>query len=103
MEGDGIMQNEWIVIGEYCEKCRIEPSFIDRLWENGLIDIAQEDGQRYLPFSALPDVERFSRMYYDLSINMEGIDAINHLQKRMEVMQREIQQLRSKLRLYGDF
>ena len=81
------MQNEWIVISEYCDKCHIEPTFIDMLCESGLIDVEQEGGERYLPFSELPDVERYSRMYYDLSINMEGIDAIHHLLARMEEMQ----------------
>ena len=88
------MQNEWIVISEYCDKCHIEPTFIDMLCESGLIDVEQEGGERYLPFSELPDVERYSRMYYDLSINMEGIDAIHHLLARMEEMQREIHSLR---------
>ena len=87
MEGERSMQNEWIVISEYCDKCHIEPTFIDMLCESGLIDVEQEGGERYLPFSELPDVERYSRMYYDLSINMEGIDAIHHLLARMEEMQ----------------
>ena len=87
------MQNEWIVISEYCDKCHIEPTFIDMLCESGLIDVEQEGGERYLPFSELPDVERYSRMYYDLSINMEG----------MEEMQREIHSLRGRLRLHGEY
>ena len=81
------MQNELIIISEYCDKCHIEPSFIEMLQEGGLIDIRTEDGERCLLFSQLPDVERYSRMYYDLSINMEGIDAIHHLLARMEEMQ----------------
>ena len=97
------MQNEWIVISEYCDKCHIEPTFIDMLCESGLIDVEQEGGERYLPFSELPDVERYSRMYYDLSINMEGIDAIHHLLARMEEMQREIHSLRGRLRLHGEY
>ena len=97
------MQNELIIVSEYCAKCHIEPSFLDRLQEGGLIDIRTEDGERYLLFSQLPDVERYSRMYYDLSINMEGIDAIHHLLERMEEMHREIHYLRSRLRLFGDF
>ena len=51
----------------------------------------------------MPDVERYSRMYYDLSINMEGIDAIHHLLARMEEMQREIHSLRGRLRLHGEY
>ncbi|EGF59823.1 chaperone modulator CbpM [Bacteroides fluxus] len=97
------MQNELIIVSEYCNKCHIEPTFIDRLQEGGLIDIQTENGERFLLFSQLPDVERYSRMYYDLSINMEGIDAIHHLLERMEEMQKEIHSLRSRLKVFGDF
>mgnify|MGYP002312420453 CR=1 FL=1 len=51
MKGERIMQNEWIVISEYCDKCHIEPTFIDMLCESGLIDVEQEGGERYLPFN----------------------------------------------------
>ena len=91
------MQNELIIVSEYCDKCHIEPSFIEMLQEIGLIDIWTEGGERCLQFAQLPDVERYSRMYYDLSINMEGIDAIHHLLERMESMRREISSLRNQL------
>ena len=95
------MQNELIIVSEYCRKCHIEPSFIDLLQEGGLIeDIRTEGGERCLQFAQLPDVERYSRMYYDLSINIEGIDAIHHLLQRMEEMQNELHELRSQLRLF---
>lgn len=97
------MQNELIIVSEYCSKCHIEPLFIDLLQEGGLIDVQTEDGEQYLLFSQLPDVERYSRMYYDLSINMEGIDAIRHLLGRVEEMQREICSLRSRLTAFRDF
>ena len=42
------MQNELIIISEYCDKCHIEPSFIEMLQEGGLIDIRTEDGERCL-------------------------------------------------------
>lgn len=96
------MQNDLIIISDYCDKCHIEPSFIDLLQESGLVDIQSEGGERYLLFSQLPDVERYSRMYYDLSINMEGIDAIRHLLERINVMQKEIDDLHARLRLYDD-
>ena len=54
-----------------------------------------------MQFAQLPDVERYSRMYYDLSINIEGIDAIHHLLERMESMQQEIYSLHNKLKLLG--
>ena len=91
------MQTELIIVSEYCHKCHIEPSFIDLLEEGGLIEVRTEGGEHYLLASQLPDVERSSRMYYDLSINMEGIDAIHHLLERMELMRREISTLRNQL------
>lgn len=39
-------------------------------------------------------------MYYDLSINLEGIDAIHHLLKRVEQLQDEIFRLKNRLHLY---
>ena len=91
------MQPELIIVSEYCHKCHIELSFIDLLEEGGLIEVRTEGGEHYLLASQLPDVERYSRMYYDLSINMEGIDAIHHLLERMELMRREISTLRNQL------
>ena len=55
------MQNELIIVSEYCRKCHIEPSFIDLLQEGGLIEVMTEGGERYLTFTQLPDIERYSR------------------------------------------
>ena len=91
------MQTELIIVSEYCHKCHIEPSFIEMLEEGGLINVHTEGGEHYLLLSELPNVERYSRMYYDLSINMEGIDAIHHLLERMEDMRHEMRSLRKQL------
>ncbi len=94
------MQTDWIIINDYCEKCHIEPSFIILLEEGGLLDVEDREGERYFPASQLRELEQYTRMYYDLSINMEGIDAIHHLLKRIENMQEEIKRLKSRLHLY---
>ena len=77
-------------------------SLTDILEDWDLIDTQMSDGRRCLSFSQLPDVERYSRMYYDLDINMEGIDVIHHLLQRMDGMQREIDRLRGRLRFFGE-
>lgn len=96
------MQTELIIVSEYCHKCHIEPSFIDMLKEVGLINVHTEGSERYLLLSELPNLERYSRMYYDLSINMEGIDAIHHLLEKMDDMRREMDSLRRQLMLYRE-
>lgn len=96
------MQTELIIVSEYCHKCHVEPSFIYLLDEGGLINVHTEGDEHFLLVSQLSDVERYSRMYYDLSINMEGIDAIHHLLERMEGMRREVDLLRRQLLLYRE-
>ncbi len=68
------MQTDLVIVSEYCQKCHIDPSFIILLEEGGLIDINITDGERYLFSSQLRDLEQYTRMYYDLSINIEGIE-----------------------------
>ena len=70
------MQNDLIIINDYCTHCNIEPDFILMLGEDGLIDIEVIDDTSYFPASQLNELERYTHLYYDLSINIEGIDAI---------------------------
>lgn len=94
------METDLIIVSDYCRESHIEQSFIVLLWKEGLIDIKQEQGRDYLFVSQLRDLERYSRMYYDLSINIEGIDAIRNLLDRMEIMRSEINRLRGRLKRF---
>lgn len=91
------METDLIIITEYCEKSHTDPDFLISLEEGGLIEIRNIDGQQYLLASQLGELERYSHLYYDLAINIEGIDAIRHLLNRMMQLQREINQLRRQL------
>jgi len=94
------MQTDYIILREYSRKTNVDPGFLISLEETGLINIFIDNGEKYFPASQLVDMERYTRMYYDLSINTEGIDVINHMLGRMKDLQQEIEFLRSKLRIY---
>lgn len=94
------MQNDLIIISDYCDHCHIEPDFVMRLGEDGLIDVEIRDNIGYFPADQLAELEQYTHLYYDLSINIEGIDAIRHLLRRMEGMQNEIRRLENELRFY---
>ncbi|MEG1684625.1 MAG: chaperone modulator CbpM [Bacteroides sp.] len=94
------MRNDLIIISEYCYKCKIDPSFLLMLEENGLIDIYIDNTEKYLLTSQLADLGKYIRLYYDLSINIPGIDAIHHLLAKINSMQDEIHLLKSKLSIY---
>lgn len=66
------MQNDLIIINDYCTHCNIEPDFILMLGEDGLIDIEVIDDTSYFPASQLNELERYTHLYYDLSINIEA-------------------------------
>lgn len=94
------MQTDLIIINDYCDRCQVDPSFIVELADDGLIDVRVIDEERYLPASQLAELERYTHLYYDLSINVAGIDAIHHMLERIENLQREIRSLRDELRFY---
>lgn len=96
------MEKNWIIINEYCEKSHTDRDFLDLLEESGLIEIQDIDGQPCLPDTQLGDLERYCHLYYDLSINIEGIDAIRHMLTRIEDLQREVHRLRHQLSRFRD-
>lgn len=94
------MPTDLIIVSEYCEKCHVEPDFIVLLEEEGLIEIRRKNKERYILVSQLQELERYSRMYYDLAINIAGIDVIRHLLERMESMRTEISLLKRQQNVY---
>lgn len=96
------MQTDLIIVSEYCNKCHIDPSFILMLEEDGLIEVQEMNKEKYLLVSQLAELEKYTRMYYDLSINIAGIDAIHHLLDRVQTMQREIHRLRNQLNAFHE-
>ncbi len=93
------MKSELVIISEYCVQSQIEPDFIIQLEDEGLIDICVLDNERYIHVSQLRSLEQYTRWYYDLSINVAGIDVIQNLLDRIDEMQVEIVELKQKTRL----
>ena len=90
----------YIAVNEFCISHNIEISFIDSLQQTGLIEIAFVEENAFIDAEQLERVEKFIRFYYDLDINLEGIETITHLLQRQRAMQDEIIALRNRLSLY---
>ena len=90
----------FIAINEFCINHNIEYSFITALQQTGLIEITLVEEKAFIGEDQLQQVEKFIHFYYDLDINMEGIESINHMLQQMIAMQDEIIELRNRLRLY---
>lgn len=87
---------------EICSHYQVEYSFINELSEHELIELSVMEETAYLPADHLADLERFIRLHYDLDINMEGLEAVNHLLNQIHAMQHQIHALENKLHLYED-
>lgn len=93
------MEAELIIISEYCRQNQVEPDFIIQLENEGLVEISIVEEERYIHISQLKHLDQYVRWYYDLSINVAGIDVIQNLLNRIDEMQVEISRLKEQLRL----
>lgn len=93
------MKSELIIIREYCAQSHVEPDFIIQLENEGLIEINTIDEEQYIHISQLKSLEQYVSLYYDLSINVAGIDVIKNLLDKIENMNAEILRLKEQIRL----
>lgn len=88
------MKEKLILLSEFCSNSCAEPDFVLCLEREGLIDTRVRDNIKYLLSSQLDDLEMFTRLHYDLSINVEGIDVIHNLLNQISEMEQELSILR---------
>ncbi|MDF1547184.1 MAG: chaperone modulator CbpM [Bacteroidales bacterium] len=92
--------DDLIAVNEFCVNHNIEISFVNLLQQNGLIEISTIESKYFVEKKQLPQLEKFVRFYYELDINLEGIETISYLLKRIENLQDEIINLKNRLRFY---
>ena len=83
-----------------CSYYHIEQEFVQTLEEYGLISIRYQETKRFIHQEDVPQLEQFSRLYYELNINVPGIDALQHLLEKIKKLQQESDGLRNRLRIY---
>ena len=76
------MQNDLIIINDYCERCDIEPDFVLMLGEGGLIDVEIIGNTGYFPASQLGELERYTHL------------------RRIEDLQERVRKLENELHFY---
>ncbi len=95
------MPTEYLIsVDELCTSHKIDISFISLLEQIGLIEITTIQEAGFINAEQLQQLEKYIRFYYELDINIEGIETITHLLRRIDQMQYEIIQLKNRLLLY---
>ncbi len=90
-------QEELIPAEDFCVHHHIEYSFISALENSGLINVKSVQNCLYINAAEMYKLEKFVRLHYDLDINIEGIETINHLLDKIEEMQNELVRLKNKI------
>jgi hypothetical protein len=93
---------EYIPINIFCSQHGVEVTFMSSLQQYGLIEILKIDETECLQVNHLAEAEAIVRLYRELDINPEGIDAIINLLQRIKEMQSQILALKNRLSLYED-
>jgi hypothetical protein len=97
-----MQEQQLIPLHELCLHHNIEATFIQSLEAYGLIELTTIEEHSFLPSSQLTELEKMTRLHYDLDINLEGIDVIHHLLNKLEDAQEEICRLKTKFKFYGE-
>ena len=95
-----MQKEDWIPATQFCTSHNIEISFIRSLQESGLVEMTTIREEAFIPADHLQQLEKIVRLYYDMDINLEGIETITHLLQQIRAMQEEIASLKNQLRFY---
>jgi chaperone modulatory protein CbpM len=93
---------EMILASEFCIHHHIDPSFLYSLKDSGLVEFSIVEEKIFVPENQLLNLEKLVRLYYEMDINLEGIETITYLLQRMNDMQQQILELSNRLSRYED-
>ncbi|MDC8001739.1 chaperone modulator CbpM [Aequorivita todarodis] len=93
-------REKYILVSHYCAQTHIEDSFVKQLHEYGLISFEEKQNDVFIDEKDISEIERMFRLHHELGINFEGLDVIKQMLKRMQKMEREMDLLQKRLRLY---
>ncbi|PIE87564.1 MAG: MerR family transcriptional regulator [Bacteroidetes bacterium] len=95
-------QDQLIAIVDLCKHYEVETSIFDEIENFQILEIVTISNKKYLNREHLNDVEKIIRLNRDLDINMEGIDVIFNLLKKVERLQNDMSELKNRLQIYED-
>ncbi len=93
-------KNTYIKIEKLCQIYHIPKSFFDDLEEHDLLlSHHYNKNDSSINEEYLGELEKIMRLHFDLKINMEGIDVVMDLLKKIELLENELYELKKLVQL----
>ena len=91
--------SSYLSMTEVAYRCGVHPDLIDRFVRLGLIDFVESDtdGEALFQSDVISMVRKILRLRNELGVNYAGIGVILDLTSRIEVLERHILELESKI------
>ena len=83
-----------------CQHYEIEPSFIHRLDDLGLIELIDVNNGLCVEQQQINQIDKIMRLYHELEINPEGIDVVLNLLKKIKRLEQSLRSAENKLNRY---
>ncbi|SOE21607.1 MerR HTH family regulatory protein [Spirosomataceae bacterium TFI 002] len=97
------MKQEHLISTEtICTHYNIEVTFVDSLYNMGLIEIEVVEQSKYIHKDGIGDLEKILRLHNELNVNLEGIDVVLQLLEKERKLREEVSALKNRLRLYEE-
>jgi hypothetical protein len=92
-----------IAVHILCQQYQVEMPFFAKLQDFGLIEIHSLQEINFVNPEAIAPIEKALRLHQELELNLEGIDIVFNLLRKIEDLQAEVQELKSRLNLYEKY
>ncbi len=92
----------YIPIKTICTHYKVETTFLEGLYDYGLIEITTIEQSPCIHQNHIKGLESMIRLHDDLHLNFEGIDTVLNLLEKIEQLQDELRSVRNRLRIYED-
>lgn len=89
-----------IYIQEVAFNTGAEEWFIEKLIEQGILEIHVQQEENFFEPTEIELIRRAARLNHHLGVNVEGIDIILQMRQRLENLQRQIENLQSQIGFY---
>lgn len=91
-----------VPINQLCDHYKIEASFFSDLHELEIVETHIIQGSIYIHEDKVSTLEKVIRLREDLGVDLEAIDIILTLLQKIDILNIELEEVKSRLRLYED-